>query len=125
MEPREMENLEKVEQLVDKAGCTYAEAKEALEYTDWNLLDAIIRLEHDGKARKSSAAYQAADPQEAPKSGAYVEPEVIRGEEAEQLRHGQDRLRRRQRHRARGGPPAGPRPVRNTETIKEIPSCPN
>ena len=36
MEPREMENLEKVEQLVEKAGCTYAEAKDALEYSDWN-----------------------------------------------------------------------------------------
>ena len=62
MEPREMENLEKVEQLVEKAGCTYAEAKDALEYSDWNLLDAIIRLEHEGKAVKSSAAYKTADP---------------------------------------------------------------
>ena len=86
MEPREMENLEKVEQLVDKAGCTYAEAKEALESCDWNLLDAIIRLEHDGKAVKSSAAYKAADPQEAPKTGSYVEPEVIRAEEAEHMK---------------------------------------
>ncbi len=86
MEPREMENLEKVEQLVEKAGCTYAEAKDALEYSDWNLLDAIIRLEHEGKAVKSSAAYKAADPQEAPKSGSYVEPEVIRAEEAEHIK---------------------------------------
>ena len=86
MEPREMENLEKVEQLVEKAGCTYAEAKDALEYSDWNLLDAIIRLEHEGKAVKSSAAYKTAEPQEAPKAGSYVEPEVIHAEEAEHIK---------------------------------------
>ncbi len=86
MEQNVMTELEKVEQLVDKAGCTYAEAKDALEYSDWNLLDAIIKLEHDGKAHKSSASYASAEPQDAPKSGSYAEPEVIRAEDAESMK---------------------------------------
>ena len=86
MEQREMDNLEKVVQLVDKTGCSYVDAKRALEEHDWNLLDAIIALEDEGKAGKSSASYASADTQEAPKSGSYVEPEVIRAEEAEHIK---------------------------------------
>ena len=82
----EMERLEKVEQLIDKAGCSYVEAKDALERNNWNLLDAIIQLEHDGKAVKSSASYKAAEPKEEAKSGSYDEPEVIRAEEAEHMK---------------------------------------
>ena len=103
MEIKDMNELEKVEQLVDKAGCTYAEAKEALEYCGWNLLDAMIRLEEQGKAHKSSASYRTAEPQEAPKSGSYEEPEVIRAEEADHAGGIQERepgqLRQRQLRR--------------------------
>ena len=52
-----MDHLEKVEELVAKAGCSYADAKEALEKTDWNMLDAIIVLEQAGKAEKTSASF--------------------------------------------------------------------
>ena len=75
-----MDNFEKVEQLVKKAGCSYGEAKDALEKTDWNILDAIILLENSGKATKSSASYRT-------RSGAtYVEAEVLDSEEAARRR---------------------------------------
>ena len=86
METREMDNLEKVVQLVDKTGCSYVDAKRALEEHDWNLLDAIIALEEEGKTGKASAGYAAADTKEAPKAGSYVEPEVIRAEDAESIK---------------------------------------
>lgn len=71
METREMDNLEKVVQIVDKTGCSYVDAKRALEEHDWNLLDAIVALEDEGKTGKRPAA---------------EEPEVIRAEEAEQIK---------------------------------------
>ncbi len=86
MEQREMDNLEKVVQLVDKTGCSYVDAKRALEEHDWNILDAIVALEDEGKAGKSSASYASAESGKAPKSGSYVEPEVIRAEDAESIK---------------------------------------
>lgn len=47
---RKMDNFEKVEKLVQKAGVTYEEAKAALEKADGDLLDAMIILEKEGKA---------------------------------------------------------------------------
>lgn len=44
-----MENLEKVEKLRKKADISYEEAKEILEECDWDLLDAVIKLESMGK----------------------------------------------------------------------------
>ncbi len=44
----EKERLEAAEKLVEKTGCTYAQAKEALEESGWNLLDAFLLIE-DGK----------------------------------------------------------------------------
>lgn len=70
METREMDNLEKVVQIVDKTGCSYVDAKRALEEHDWNLLDAIVALEDEGKVVKPAAE----------------EPEVIRAEEAEHMK---------------------------------------
>ena len=46
-----MDNLEKVEKLVDKACVTYEEAKAALEQADGDLLDAMIILEKGGKTK--------------------------------------------------------------------------
>ena len=46
---KKMTELEKVEKLREKTGVSYAEAKEALESSDGNLLDAIIFLEKQGK----------------------------------------------------------------------------
>ena len=60
-----MENFEKIEQLVNKAGCTYEDAKAALEANGWDMIDAIISLEREGKVKKESAAYTAKPAQEA------------------------------------------------------------
>ena len=56
-----MDNFEKVEKLVEKAGVTYEEAKKALEKADGDLLDAMIILEREGKTeapRQSSYSTQ-------------------------------------------------------------------
>ena len=50
-----MDNFEKVEKLVQKAGVTYEEAKNALERANGDLLDAMILLEREGKTQ--SAGY--------------------------------------------------------------------
>ena len=46
-----MENYQKVEQLVSKAGCSYEEAKTALEANGWDMIDAIVSLEREGKVK--------------------------------------------------------------------------
>ena len=49
-----MDNMEKVELLREKAHVTYEEAKVALEQSDWDLLDAIVLLERQGKTQGPS-----------------------------------------------------------------------
>lgn len=44
-----MDQFEKVEKLTQRANVSYEEAKAALEATDWDLLDAMIYLEKQGK----------------------------------------------------------------------------
>ncbi len=44
-----MENFEKVEKLREKTGVSYEEAKKVLEQTNYDMLDAIIELEKQGK----------------------------------------------------------------------------
>lgn len=46
-----MEQLEKVEKLRERADVSYEEAKEALEACDWDLLDAMVYLEKNGKTK--------------------------------------------------------------------------
>lgn len=46
-----MDQLEKVEKLREKTGVTYEEAKKALEESNWDMLDAIVYLESQGKIR--------------------------------------------------------------------------
>ena len=48
-----MDNFEKVEKLREHANVTYEEAKEALENSNWDILDAMIYLEKNGKTRES------------------------------------------------------------------------
>lgn len=50
-----MDNYQKVEQLVNKTGCSYEEAKAALEACGWDMIDAIISLEREGKIKKETA----------------------------------------------------------------------
>ena len=58
----EMENYQKVEQLVNKAGCSYEDAKTALEGCEWDMLDAVISLERDGKISKETAEQKTEEP---------------------------------------------------------------
>lgn len=44
-----MTNFEMVEMLREKANISYEEAKAALEQTNWDLLDAMVLLEKEGK----------------------------------------------------------------------------
>lgn len=48
-----MEKMEKVETLRNKAGITYEEAKAALEANNWDVLDAMIFLEKEGKVKQA------------------------------------------------------------------------
>lgn len=50
------ENLELVEKLVNKTGISYADAKAALEKSNWDMLDAIILLEAEGKIEGGKTA---------------------------------------------------------------------
>lgn len=67
-----MTNFEMVEKLCEKANVTYEEAKAALEAADWDLLDAIVYLEQEGKVKKSSSHHstqaEPAEEEEAPKA---------------------------------------------------------
>ncbi len=58
-----MENTQKIEQLVSKAGCSNEEAKAALEACGWDMLDAIVSLEREGKVKteESGTAVQYAE----------------------------------------------------------------
>lgn len=49
--------LEMVERLREKAGVGYGQAKEALEYSGGNLLDALIYLEETGAIPRTDSAY--------------------------------------------------------------------
>ncbi len=51
-----MDNFEKVEKLVQKAGVTYEDAKNALERANGDLLDAMILLEREGKTNGPAAS---------------------------------------------------------------------
>lgn len=52
-----MTEYEKVEKLCEKANVTYEEAKTALEAADWNLLDALVLLEQQGKVKGAAARH--------------------------------------------------------------------
>lgn len=50
-----MDHFEMVEKLRQKASVTYEEAKAALEASDWDMLDALVLLEGQGKVRPEEA----------------------------------------------------------------------
>ena len=59
-----MDNYQKVEQLVNKTGCSYEDAKAALEASGWDMLDAVIGLEREGKIAKATVEQKAEGPEE-------------------------------------------------------------
>ncbi len=52
-----MTNLEMVEMLREKANVSYEEAKAALEQANWDLLDAMVILEKNGKVTENGGSY--------------------------------------------------------------------
>ncbi len=46
-----MDQMEMVEKLRAKANVSYEEAREALEKSDWDMLDALVKLEAEGKVK--------------------------------------------------------------------------
>lgn len=52
-----MEILEKVELVREKCGVSYEEARDALAACDNDVLDAIVKLEREGKAQAKTAAF--------------------------------------------------------------------
>ena len=58
-----MEHIELVEQLREKAGCSYTEAKAALESTNNDLLEALCWLEQHGKTQLSGTSYSTQEQQ--------------------------------------------------------------
>ncbi len=52
-----MDHLEMVEKLREKANVTYEEAKNALEASDYDILDALVLLESQGKVNKEEGAH--------------------------------------------------------------------
>ena len=48
-----MDHLEMVEKLREKANVTYDEARTALEVCNWDLLDALLLLENEGKLNET------------------------------------------------------------------------
>lgn len=72
-----MDHLEMVEKLREKANVSYEEAREALEACDWDLLDALLMLESEGRLHEmEQAAYSTREEekpaQEAPKVKVHV-----------------------------------------------------
>ena len=68
-----MDSFQKVEQLVNKTGCNYEDAKAALEDCGWDMLDAVISLEKDGKTVKETAK----QPENKVEEAVEIIPEVI------------------------------------------------
>ena len=77
-----MDNYQKVEQLVSKTGCSYEDAKAALEACEWDMLDAVISLEKEGKVKKESAEQKTEEPVEVVPE---VSSEKISGENSQQI----------------------------------------
>ncbi|MGB9780779.1 DUF4342 domain-containing protein [Caldanaerobacter sp.] len=44
------EQLEKIDMVVERTGVSYKEAKEALEQSNWNVVDALIYIEENRKS---------------------------------------------------------------------------
>ena len=51
-----MDHFEMVEKLRAKANVSYEEAKAALEKSDWDMLDALVLLESEGKVKDAPEA---------------------------------------------------------------------
>ena len=67
-----MDHYEMVENLRTKANVTYEEAKAALEASDWDMLDALVKLESEGKANQTTPEFTTKEKEE-PRQSAHSE----------------------------------------------------
>ena len=63
-----MTNYEMVELLRNKANVSYEEAKAALEAANWDLLDAIVLLEREGRVQEGGAEFSTKQPKDEKKA---------------------------------------------------------
>jgi hypothetical protein len=56
-----MEHIEMVERLHEKAGISYTDAKDALERSGWDMLEALVLLEREGKIDPLTASTSSSD----------------------------------------------------------------
>ena len=56
-----MEHIEMVERLHEKANISYTDAKDALERSGWDMLEALVLLEREGKIDPLTASTSSAD----------------------------------------------------------------
>ena len=75
-----MEHMEMVEKLMEKANVSYAEAKQALENNNWDMLDALIELERQGKVRTGQGTVHYTT--ESEKEQQKTQPESTRAQDA-------------------------------------------
>ena len=59
-----MDHYEMVETLRTKANVTYEEAKAALEASDWDMLDALVKLESEGKVNQATPEFTTKEKEE-------------------------------------------------------------
>ena len=59
-----MNHYEMVENLRAKANVTYEEAKDALEASDWDMLDALVLLESEGKVNQNAPEFTTKEKEE-------------------------------------------------------------
>lgn len=64
-----MDHYEMVENLRTKANVTYEEAKAALEASDWDMLDALVLLEQNGKVDTATPEYTTKEKEEPRQTG--------------------------------------------------------
>lgn len=62
-----MERFERVEALQQKAGVSFQDARQALEQNDWDMLNAFIQLEKEGKLSGNQAQTGSTDQAKQPK----------------------------------------------------------
>ena len=65
MELDDKSKLERTELVREKCGVSYAEAKAALELCGYDVLDAVVLLENQGKTASATASYSTAQASEA------------------------------------------------------------
>ena len=59
-----MDHYEMVENLRNNANVTYEEAKAALEASDWDMLDALVLLEGEGKVNQATPEFTTKEKEE-------------------------------------------------------------